>query len=161
MATQSLEDYLEAIYNSLNRRGHAKTNEIAADLGVKAPSVTEMFDKLRAQGFINYKKYEGVTLTDKGRKVARDVSEVHENIKKFLELLQVSPEQADRDACKVEHSLSDESITQLNKFIDFVECCPEDQARWLVHFEHFSKHGELPPTCNNNDQDGGDDFSKP
>ena len=155
MATQSLEDYLEAIYNSLNRRGHAKTNEIASDLGVKAPSVTEMFDKLRAEGFINYKKYEGVTLTDRGRKVARDVSEVHENIKEFLELLQVSPERADRDACKVEHSLSDESITQLNKFIDFVECCPENQTRWLAHFEYFSEHGELPPARSSDDQNGG------
>ncbi|MCF7889947.1 metal-dependent transcriptional regulator [Candidatus Bipolaricaulota bacterium] len=145
MATQSLEDYLEAIYNSLNRRGHAKTNEIASDLGVKAPSVTEMFDKLRKEGFINYKKYEGVTLTERGREVAKDVSEVHENIKKFLELLQVSPKQADKDACKVEHSLSEESIDQLNKFIDFVERCPEEEARWLKHFDYFSAHGELPP----------------
>lgn len=155
MATQSLEDYLEAIYNSINRRGHAKTNEIASDLGVKAPSVTEMFDKLRAKGFINYKKYEGVTLTARGRKVARDVSEVHENIKKFLELLQVSPEQADKDACKVEHSLSEESIIQLKKFIDFVGSCPEEEAKWLKHFDYFSQHGKLPPTCR--DGDHGDE----
>lgn len=146
MATQSLEDYLEAIYNSLNRRGHAKTNEIASDLGVKAPSVTEMFDKLRKKGFINYKKYEGVTLTKRGKEVAKDVSQVHENIKKFLEILQVSPGQADEDACKVEHSLSDESIAQLNKFINFVERSPEDKVQWLDHFNYFSEHGELPPS---------------
>jgi len=153
MATQSLEDYLEAIYNSLNRRGHARTNEIASDLGVKAPSVTEMFDKLRAKGYINYKKYEGVTLTERGREVARDVSAVHENIKKFLELLQVSSPQADEDACKVEHSLSEESIVQLNKFIDFVESCPEEEAQWLKHFSHYSKHGELPSSCSKNTRD--------
>ncbi len=152
MATQSLEDYLEAIYNSLNRRGHAKTNEIASDLGVKAPSVTEMFNKLREKGFINYKKYEGVTLTKRGREVAKGVSQVHENIKKFLELLQVSSEQADEDACEVEHSLSEESIAQLNKFIDFVERCPEDEIRWLDHFDYFSEHGELPPSCNDGKQ---------
>lgn len=156
MATQSLEDYLEAIYNSLNRRGHAKTNEIASDLGVKAPSVTEMFDKLRKKGFINYEKYEGVTLTKRGREVAKDVSEVHENIKKFLELLQVSPEQADEDACKVEHSLSEESIVQLNKFIDFVESCPEGEARWLKHFDYFSKHGELPPATGDKSHEQGE-----
>ncbi|MBS3786853.1 metal-dependent transcriptional regulator [Candidatus Bipolaricaulota bacterium] len=153
MATQSLEDYLEAIYNSLNRRGHAKTNEIASDLGVKAPSVTEMFNKLREKGYINYKKYEGVTLTERGKEVAKDVSEVHENIRKFLKLLQVSSEQANKDACKVEHSLSDESIAQLNKFIDFVESCPEKEARWLQHFAHFSEHGELPPACSDNNQE--------
>ncbi len=150
MATQSLEDYLEAIYNSLNRRGHAKTNEIASDMGVKAPSVTEMFDKLREKGYINYKKYEGVTLTERGREVAKDVSEVHANIEKFLKFLQVSSDQADKDACKVEHNLSNESIAQLNNFIDFVESCPEEEARWLKHFGYFSEQGELPPDCTNN-----------
>ena len=154
MATQSLEDYLETIYNSLNRRGHAKTSEIASDLGVKAPSVTEMFDKLRERGYINYKKYEGVTLTKRGKEVAKDVSEIHENIKKFLRLLQVSSEQADKDACKVEHSLSGESITQLSKFIDFVECCPEGEARWIKHFHYFSEHGELPSGHRNKQHKG-------
>ena len=144
MATQSLEDYLEAIYNSLNRRGHARTNEIASDLGVKAPSVTEMFQKLRARGYIHYKKYEGVTLTEEGRRMAKDVSEVHENIKKFLELIGVSSDRADADACKVEHNLSQESIVQLNRFIDFVECCPEEEIKWPDDFEYFREHDELP-----------------
>lgn len=147
MDNKSLEDYLEAIYNSLTRRGHAKTNEIAQDLGVKAPSVTEMFDKLKNRGYINYRKYEGVTLTEKGTELAKDVSEVHENMKKFLELLQVTPEQADKDACKVEHNLSEESIAQLNKFINFVEGCPEDEARWLNHFIYYSENDEFPPEC--------------
>lgn len=147
MNNKSLEDYLEAIYKSLTRRGHAKTNEIAQDLGVKAPSVTEMFDKLKNRGYINYRKYEGVTLTEKGTELAKDVSEVHENMKKFLELLQVSPEQADKDACKVEHNLSEESIAQLNKFINFVEGCPEDEARWLNHFIYYSETDEFPPEC--------------
>ncbi len=147
MDNQSLEDYLESIYNSINQRGHAKTNEIARDLGVKAPSVTEMFQKLERKGYINYRKYEGVTLTDKGREVAKGISEVHENTKKFLKMLQVSAEQADEDACKVEHSLSKESITQLNQFIEFVEGCPEDEARWIKHFSYYSEHGEFPPEC--------------
>ncbi|MBS3739842.1 metal-dependent transcriptional regulator [Candidatus Bipolaricaulota bacterium] len=147
MDNKSLEDYLEAIYKSLIRRGHAKTNEIAEDLGVKAPSVTEMFDKLKERGYINYRKYEGVTLTEKGSELAKNVSEVHENMKKFLELLQVSSNQADRDACKVEHNLSEESITQLNKFINFVEGCPEDEARWLRHFKYYSEYDEFPSEC--------------
>lgn len=153
MDNQSLEDYLEAIYKSLTRRGHAKTNEIAEDLGVKAPSVTEMFGKLKSEAYINYRKYEGVTLTKKGTELAKDVSEVHKNMKKFLELLQVSSEQADRDACKVEHNLSEESIAQLNKFINFVEGCPEDEARWLNHFIYYSEHDEFPSGCRGNEGD--------
>jgi len=51
----------------------------------------------------------------------------------------------------VEHSLSEESIAQLNKFIDFIENCPEEEARWLKHFGYFSDHGKLPPDCRDED----------
>lgn len=147
MITKGLEDYLEAIYNSINNRGHAKTNEIAEDLNVKPPSVTEMFHKLNEQGYINYKKYEGVTLTAEGKKIAKNVSDIHTNIRKFLQLIHVSNQQADEDACRLEHYLSEESVSQLNKFIEFIENCPEEQARWVKHFNFYSRHDELPQEC--------------
>ncbi|MBS3813516.1 metal-dependent transcriptional regulator [Candidatus Bipolaricaulota bacterium] len=147
MITKNLEDYLEAIYNSIRTRGHAGTNEIARDLQVKPPSVTEMFRKLNERGWVNYKKYEGVTLTREGKRIAKNVSDVHSKVRKFLELIQVSSEQADEDACQVEHHLSQESIGQLSKFIEFIENCPEEQARWIEHFHYFSRHEELPAEC--------------
>ncbi len=104
-----------------------------------------MFCKLRSRGFINYRKYEDVALTQKGEELAKNVSEVHENVKKFLEFLQVTPDQAGEDACKAEHSLSQESITRLNKFIDFVEAVPEGQVQWWQSFIYFASHNELQP----------------
>jgi len=147
MASKSLEDYLETIYYSIDNRGHANTNEIAQDLGVKPPSVTEMFHKLHKQEYINYKKYEGVTLTQKGEKVAKNISNIHINRRKFLKAIHVSSKQADEDACKLEHYLSRESVSQLNKFIDFIENCPKREAEWLKHFNYYSEHAELPLDC--------------
>lgn len=153
MASKSLEDYLETIYNSINKRGHANTNEIAQDLGVKPPSVTEMFHKLNEQGYINYKKYKGVTLTDRGEEIAKSISHIHLNLRKFLKTIHVSSEQADKDACKLEHYLSQESVGQLNKFIDFIDNCPKREAEWLKHFHYYSKYDELPFDCTSNYQD--------
>ncbi len=157
MITKSLEDYLEAIYNSLKDRGHASTNEIASDLGVKPPSVTEMFHKLNKQGWVNYRKYEGVTLTREGEEIAKSVSDVHSKVRKFLELIHVSSEQADEDACKVEHHLSEESIGQLNMFIEFIENCPAEEVRWIEHFNYFNEHHELPLDCPGADKEKGCD----
>ncbi|MFW6190620.1 MAG: metal-dependent transcriptional regulator [Candidatus Bipolaricaulota bacterium] len=147
MTAQTTEDYLEAIYKILAHKNRARTNDIASRLGVKPSSVTEMLGKLREKGYINYEKYVGATLTDDGREVAKNVSEIHENARKFLELLQVPPNQADEDACKIEHNLSEVSIDQLNKFINFVEGCPQGDAEWVKHFRYYSETSEFPPEC--------------
>ncbi len=147
---KSTEDYLEAIYNSLRVRGEAKTNQIADDLGIKAPSVTEMFQKLDTQGLINYRKYGGVTLTEKGVKIAKGVRESHEAIREFFKLLQVSEELADEDACKVEHNLSVETNTQLQKFIQFLKECPKGEPDWVKHFKKYSVTGKFPGECERN-----------
>lgn len=147
MIAQTTEDYLEAIYKILAHKNRARTNDIASRLGVKPSSVTEMLGKLREKGYINYEKYVGATLTDDGREVAKNVSEIHENARKFLELLQVPPNQADEDACKIEHNLSEVSIDQLNKFINFIEGCPKGGAEWVNHFRYYSKTSEFPPEC--------------
>ncbi len=147
MIGKSKEDYLEAVYNSIKERGHAKTNQIAEDLRIKAPSVTEMFQKLNAQGLINYQPYKGVTLTKEGEEIAKSVKETHEAVREFFCLLQVSEENADEDACKVEHSLSDETNIQLKKFVEFLKKCPKNQPEWIEHFKKYSATGKFPQEC--------------
>lgn len=121
MVTEGVEDYLEAISKALEKNEKARTNEIALQLDVSASSVTEMLQKLDKQGYINYEKYQGVTLTDKGREIADDVIETHEAIRRLFLMLGVSKKNAEKDACKVEHHLSDETITQLKKFVKYIE----------------------------------------
>ncbi|WGI17203.1 metal-dependent transcriptional regulator [Methanonatronarchaeum sp. AMET-Sl] len=121
MVTEGVEDYLEAISKALENEEKARTNEIAVQLEVSASSVTEMLQKLDKQGYINYEKYQGVTLTSKGREIADDVIETHEAIHRLFIMIGVSPENAEKDACKVEHHLSEETITQLKKFVKYIE----------------------------------------
>ena len=72
------EDYLEVIYNIIHRKGYARTTDIAEALDVKPSSVTEMLQKLDSKGFIEYRKYEGALLTDKGYKIGEAVRGRHD-----------------------------------------------------------------------------------
>lgn len=141
---KSSEDYLEAVYNSLQERGHARTKEIADDLGVKAPSVTEMFQKLQSQGLLTYRRYRGAALTKEGEKIAKSVKNSHEAIREFFEILQVSKKLADADACKVEHNLSAKTTTQLKKFVNFLKNCSKDEPDWIEYFRTYSKTEKFP-----------------
>ena len=67
MVNERIEEYLETIlFLTKKNNGPAKTNQIAVELNLSAPSVTEMVQKLSEAGFIEYKPYYGVTLTSSG-----------------------------------------------------------------------------------------------
>ena len=68
--SQSAEDYLERIQELMDGKGYARVVDIASSLKVKQASVTSMVQKLAEQGYLNYEKYRGLILTDKGRAVA-------------------------------------------------------------------------------------------
>ncbi len=144
MYSQSVEDYLETIYNIIQKKGFARTKDISRNLGVTPPSVTEMMKKLDKDGLVNYERYGGVTLTEKGRKIAKIVKTRHNTIKEFLNVLLISDKTADRDACELEHVLSPETIEQLTKFVKFVDKAPK-YPKWLEHFKEFCKTGDF--TC--------------
>lgn len=141
MYSRAVEDYLEAIYNIIRRKGYARTKDIARELEVKPPSVTEMLKRLREASLVNYKRYEGVTLTAKGERVAKVVKTRHDTLKAFLGIIMVSDKTADRDACRLEHELSPETIEQLTKFVRFVETAPM-HPKWLEHFKEFCMSGD-------------------
>ena len=134
------EDYLEAIYNISETKGFARTKDVARELDVRPPSVTEMLKKLQDEGFVNYERYGGVTLTEKGKKTGRNVRNRHETIRKFLELMLVSGKTADTDACRIEHVLSQESVDQIKKFVSFAEKCTE-KPKWREYFKTFCRKG--------------------
>jgi len=136
MISRKTEDYLEAILNISSTKGYARTKDIAEELCVRPPSVVEMIQKLSQMGFLTYRKYEGVTLTDKGRKIAEVVKDRHETLRSFLELFQVPEEVATKDACKMEHELSPETLAQIRRFSAFLKESPKAAAT-LKDFERF------------------------
>jgi len=141
--SESMEDYLEIIYRLEEKKGFARTSDISSFFGHKPSSVTGMLQKLDEQGLVNYEKYRGVTLTAKGKQLAKDVSRRHETLVSFLKVLGIDKEIAEEDACRIEHAVHKETIERLRKFVGFVQKAPKD-PKWLRHFEYFIKTGKHP-----------------
>jgi len=141
MVTERTEDYLEVIYTIVESKGYAQVKDVSRILGVGFSSVTEMFQKLGETGYINYEKYGGVTLTQKGKSVAKKTKEKHDTLTKFLLILGIDGKIADEDACKIEHIVNPETMDRLRKFIEFVNR-PDEGPRWLDHFKHYFETGE-------------------
>ena len=70
--SESLEDYLEAVFHIERKNGSARATDIALRLGVKAPSVTVALKTLGEKGLVHYAPYGLITLTEKGRRFAKN-----------------------------------------------------------------------------------------
>ena len=104
MYSKSVEDYLEAVYNIILRKGYARTKDIAEELNVTSPSVSAMLKKLQKEELIFYEKYGGVTMTLKGEKLAKVIKHRHDTLTKFLKIIMVSDYNSENDACRLEHN---------------------------------------------------------
>lgn len=87
--------------------------DVVADLGYSKPSVSVGMKRLREAGYITVDKDGILSLTESGETVARRIISRHRTLTEFFIRLGVSPEVAERDACKVEHDLSDETFEKL------------------------------------------------
>jgi len=133
MTTRNMEDYLEAIWNLENRKGYIKVKDIADKLEVTRPSVSEMIKKLAENNYILYEKYGGIVFTDKGKKLAQEIKRRHTLLVEFLKIIGVDEQNAQTDACKLEHDVSPETITCLLGFVEFISLLPES-SKWKEKF---------------------------
>ncbi|MFO8109650.1 MAG: metal-dependent transcriptional regulator [Thermoplasmata archaeon] len=134
------EEYIEAIYDVINDKGYTKVKDISDILDVGPSSVTEMFQKLDDKGYINYMKYSGVTLTEKGERKATELLEKHKVLRDFFIYLGVNEKIADEDACNIEHVVNKETMDRLTKFVDFIES--HEEPLWLERFEKYYQASE-------------------
>ena len=119
--TTSEENYLKVIYHlsNLSPKG-VNTNAIAAMLDTKASSVTDMLKKLSEKDWINYQKYQGVSLTDKGKFNAKIIVRKHRLWEVFLvEKLGFAWDEVHEVAEELEHIQSEKLINQLDQFLNF------------------------------------------
>ena len=119
--TQSLEDYLEVIHVLLQTNKIARIRDIAAALTVKMPSVARAVAELKKQGLVSQEPYSGVELTEEGKRVAVVILNRHLLLRQFLFLLGVSDDNANTDACNMEHILSAETLAKIEEFMKSVE----------------------------------------
>ncbi|SDY00748.1 transcriptional regulator MntR [Thermoactinomyces sp. DSM 45892] len=125
MATPSMEDYLENIYQLIDQKGYARVSDIAEALSVHPSSVTKMVQKLDQNKYLVYEKYRGLVLTAKGKKVGKRLVDRHQLLEKFLRLIGVREEFVYQDVEGIEHHLSWDSITCVENLVDYLERNPE------------------------------------
>ncbi|MDD5448380.1 MAG: metal-dependent transcriptional regulator [Actinomycetota bacterium] len=128
--TASMEDYLEAILLLTRKSGAARVTSISDFLGVTKPSVSYALKKLSKRGLVVHEGYGDVSLTSAGRKLAEKVLEKHQLLVVLLvDILGVGEETAKRDACRMEHSLSDETKSKLEGLAEFILASPGANKR--------------------------------
>ena len=116
--TQSLEDYLEAVYVLIAEKRPAQVRDVAQMLSVKMPSVVKALHELKRLGLVTQEPYAPIKLTVKGSRVAKQVPNRHTLLRKFLMKLGVSRKHADKDACLMEHILSAETIDRIRAYTE-------------------------------------------
>lgn len=114
---KSAEDYLEMILMLNEKKGYARSTDIANALSVTKASVSVAMKKLRENGYIMMNEENYITLTESGKEIAQHMYERHRALTVFLMLLGVDEKTAREDACKMEHDISDETFEAILRSI--------------------------------------------
>jgi len=117
--TFSEENYLKAIYHlTASLETEVSTNSIAEMMETKASSVTDMLKKLSEKDLVNYKKYQGVSLTENGKLAAKMIVRKHRLWEVFLvEKLNFTWDEVHDIAEQLEHIKSEQLINRLDDFL--------------------------------------------
>jgi len=120
--TSSLEDYLEAIYHLQAKNQGARVKDIARIMDVKMPSVTGALRVLAQKGLVRHDPYHRVELTQSGVECAEGIVEKHKTVKKFLvEILGLQDNEAEVEACRIEHAIKPTTLDKLVHFLRHAE----------------------------------------
>ena len=112
----ALENYLETVATLKREKKYARIGDIAKSLNVKASSVNVAINFLTESGLVTHEKYGYVDLTEQGEKVAAEIQRKHDILYSFLSnLLFVQSETAAKEACEIEHSISEDTIHRLDR----------------------------------------------
>lgn len=126
MLTSTHEDYIELVYRGQQTHPEGvRITDLADELGCRMPTVTRTVQNLVEEGYIAHESRGLVRLTEKGGVMARDIAHRHDDVIAFLELiLGLNREQAEIDACLLEHGLSPLAAERLDAFLNYVEKLP-------------------------------------
>ena len=114
---ESGENYLESILIISKEKGSVRSIDVANALNFSKPSVSIAMRRLRESGHVEMDENGFIVLTSKGLKIAEEMYERHETLRKYLIEIGVSPEIAAEDACRIEHVLSQETFDCMKKAI--------------------------------------------
>ncbi len=115
----ALEEYMEAIYRFSNQQKSVRITDIALELGLSKPSVNRAVNTLKKQGYVLHEPYGDIILTDTGRELGFALVNRHKMIKKFLvDVLELSHDDAEAEARRMEHSISGSTVDKMASFME-------------------------------------------
>ena len=109
-SSAAVEDYLERILDLINTKGYARVVDIASSLGISQASVTNMIQRMDAEGLLKYEKYRGMVLTTAGETLARNITHRHHLLSDFFKLLGIDDEVIYHDVEGMEHHISPQTL---------------------------------------------------
>ena len=108
--SSAVEDYLERILELINTKGYARVVDIAQALKISQASVTNMVQRLDAEGLLNYEKYRGLVLTTAGETLAKNITRRHQLLTDFLKLFGLDDQTIYHDVEGMEHHISQPTL---------------------------------------------------
>ncbi len=139
----SLEDYLETIYEIIEEKQGVKAIEISRRLKVGRSSVTEALKNLAEKKLVNYGRYDVISLTPAGERAAREIQFKHQVLYDFLvNILGVNEDEAQNNACRLEHVISENVLKRLILFIEFNKNFHCADHNYLEEFKKFYSEKE-------------------
>lgn len=107
-----MEDYLEVISELIELKGYATSSAISNYMNVSPPSVTKMLRRLYKDGYLDYTKYRGLSLTPNGRHISNEIRQKHNDLLNFFEIIGVDVTIANKDVEGIEHHLNPKTMKQ-------------------------------------------------
>jgi Mn-dependent DtxR family transcriptional regulator len=108
--SSAVEDYLERILELIDSKGYARVVDIATSLRISQASVSNMVQRLDAEGLLKYEKYRGLVLTAAGETLARNIARRHQLLTEFLTLLRLDKQVIHHDVEGMEHHISSPTL---------------------------------------------------
>ena len=151
--SQRLEDYIEAVLVQVRQHGVARVRDIAAATNVSKSSVTAALKQLAQKGLIEHAPYEFVTLTERGREVAKRILRKHNLLTSFLiNVLGIDRDLAEKNACRIEHVIDSKVLERLNLLASYIQQCPLGANEWLERFSAYVKQQESRMSTSKDEQ---------
>jgi Mn-dependent DtxR family transcriptional regulator len=121
----AVEDYLEQIHNLIEGKGYARVVDIAKNLGISQASVTNMIQRLDAEGYVVYERYRGVVMTEAGKKIGKEIARRHEVLTRLLTSFGLDAATVHEDVEGMEHHISRATLDVLTLLMEELEGNPE------------------------------------
>jgi Mn-dependent DtxR family transcriptional regulator len=128
-SSSAVEDYLERILELINSKGYARVIDIATSLNISQASVSNMVQRLDAEGLLKYEKYRGLVLTTAGKTLARNITRRHRLLTDFLKLLGLDQQIIHHDVEGMEHHISPSTLRAIEALTEQLQRRPALLAR--------------------------------